>query len=170
MDDRHASIPSEASPRHAPPGRQPQARRKAPHGEDGMVAMARANERAHLAPAPGAEPPSRRPFPAIIGWGLLGGILIGAAAGWLFARLLLNGTLVIPGWEQLYSMAPGTFYTFWVGLGIAAGIILGGVGTILATPDSSDHNDRPKGDDDHAGRGGRELRTGKGGDRDAVTR
>lgn len=115
-------------------------------GNDGMVGMARENERAHLAPAPGAEAPDHRPFPAVLGWGLLGGILVGALAGWVFARLLLGGALVIPGWEQLYSMAPGTFSTFWTGIGIAVGLLIGGVGTILAAPVSSYPGHGTKGD------------------------
>lgn len=135
MAHQHDANPTAAKP--------PQSQR---HSEDGMVAMARENERAHLAPAPGVEPPSFRPFPPMLGWGLLGGVLVGAIAGWFVAWLLLNGTLVIPGWEQLYSMAPGTFYTFWTGIGIAAGILIGGVGTILAASDSSNHNHRAKGD------------------------
>lgn len=115
-------------------------------GNDGMAAMARENERAHLAPAPGAEAITPQPFPAVLGWGLLGGVVVGALAGWIFARLLLGGTLVIPGWEQLYSMAPGTFYTFWTGIGLAAGLLIGGVGTIIAAPVPSDRDRHAKGD------------------------
>lgn len=107
------------------------------HGMAGMVEMARRNEAAHLAPAPGAAAPESDPFPRPLMVGLLLGALGGALVGLGFAALLLGGTLAVRGWEQLFSMSPGTFSTFWVGLGAAAGILLGGVATILVTPISS---------------------------------
>ena len=101
---------------------------------DGMVDMARENERAHLTPAPGAVDPEPDPFPPPVLWGLLFGGVGGGLVGLGFAALLLNGTLAVPGWELLYSMAPGAFYTFWVGIGAALGVLVGGVATILLAP------------------------------------
>lgn len=103
---------------------------------DGMVEMARENERFHLAPAPGAVPPAPEPFPRPVIAGLVLGAVGGGLLGFGFARLLLAGTIAVPGWEQLYSMSPGTFSTFWVGIGVAVGVLLGGVGTILFVPPS----------------------------------
>ncbi len=116
--------------------------------DDGMVAMARANERAHLAPAPGAKPPPSPPFPPALLWGLVFGALGGALVGLVVGALLLNRTLVVPGWEQLYSMTPGTFFTFWVGIGLAVGLLLGGVGTLLAVSPPADSEPGPRPDPD----------------------
>lgn len=113
------------------------------HGEmDGMVEVARENDRFHLAPAPGAAPPLPEPFPRPVVAGLLLGAAVGALVGFVFARLLLNGSVTVPEWEQLFSMSPGTFSTFWVGTGIALGIVGGGVGTILLVPAHPDSPDR----------------------------
>lgn len=119
------------------PEHQPKARHREQHegGGNGMVEMARENVRMHLAPVPMAVEPHPHPFPPTVLAGAIGGLAIGAIAGVIFGTLLLNGTVVVPGWEQLYSMTPGTFRTFWLGMGAALGLLLGGVGTILiATP------------------------------------
>ena len=114
---------------------------------DGMVEMARENERFHLAPAPGAVLPVPEPFPRPVLVGLWLGAIVGGLLGFGFARLLLNGTIAIPGWEQLYSMSPGTFSTFWLGMGIALGILVSGVGTILfARPSPTEGEVEPSGD------------------------
>ena len=113
-------------------------RQEQAQGQQGMVEIARTNEEAHLRPAPGAAIPLEDPFPAKVRWGLVGGAGIGAVVGLLFARLLLDGALVVPGWAQLYSMNPTTFGFFWMGMGIAFGIVIAGIGTILAATGSEE--------------------------------
>ncbi|MCL4294626.1 MAG: hypothetical protein KJ077_02820 [Anaerolineae bacterium] len=99
-----------------------------PH--DGMVALAQQLERHHVQPAPGTNPPLPQPFPALLWQGLGGGILIGALLGLLFGVALYQGMLIIPGWEGLFSLGPFTFHVFWTMMGVALGLLLGGVGTM----------------------------------------
>lgn len=88
----------------------------------------------YLEPTPGARELRPDPFPARILWGLLAGVVLGGLVGWILGSLLQGLTLVVPGWELLYSMGPFTFRFFWTMMGVAAGILLVGVGTMLATP------------------------------------
>lgn len=99
--------------------------------ENGMIALAEKVKQVHTQPIPEATLPAPQPFPPLIWQGLLVSIAVGALAGWGFGWLLLEGTLVFSGWEGLYSMVPATFYAFWIFMGAALGIVVGGVGTIL---------------------------------------
>jgi hypothetical protein len=65
--------------------------------------------------------------------GLVLGVVGGSPLGLGFA-LLLKGAIVIPGWEQLYSVAPSAFTKFWLGIGLAIGGLVGGMGAMLLTP------------------------------------
>lgn len=96
-----------------------------------MEPITRQVKETHLRPAPGATAPRPRPFPPKTMWGLLAGVLLGALVGLLVGILLRSFALVVPGWEQLYSMGPFTFHFFWVIMGISLGILLMGVGTLL---------------------------------------
>jgi hypothetical protein len=96
-----------------------------------MVEMARENVRMHLAPVSMASDPEVPPFPRAVLLGAGGGVAIGALGGLIFGLLLVNGAVVVPGWEQLYSMTPGTFVVFWTGIGGAAGLLLFGVLSVL---------------------------------------
>jgi len=115
-----------------------QTRRKEDHSQEqqqqgnGMVSMAKKVEWHHVKPAPEAVSPAPEPFPTILWHGLGWGTAVGLALGALVAWLLLSGTLVITGWEGLFSMVPATFYAFWMMIGAALGVVLGGVGTIFA--------------------------------------
>ena len=121
-----------------------------------MVEMARKNERAHLAPAPDAVAAVPEPFPESVIRSLLLSALVGALLGVLFATLLLRGTVAVPGWDPLYSMSQGTFFAFWVGIGTALGVLVGGVGAILiATPSPAAGDEAPTGDVRSAGGTGR---------------
>jgi hypothetical protein len=102
-----------------------------------MVSMAEKVERHHLEPAPDAVPPTPDPFPTLLWHGLGWGVLIGLVVGALVAWLTLRGTLVISGWEGLFSMVPPTFYAFWMIIGAALGVLIGGVGTIFAAPSTA---------------------------------
>lgn len=117
---------SVSQPRPEPPRRETHN-----HGGNGMVEMARENVQMHLAPVPMASDPEIPPFPRALLWGAGGGIAIGALVGLIFGLLLVNGAVVVPGWEQLYSMTPGTFVVFWTGMGGAAGLVLFGVLSVL---------------------------------------
>jgi hypothetical protein len=99
-----------------------------------MVEMARQNEAAHLSLVPGATTPKIDPFPRGVLMASWFGLLLGAIVGLGFAGMLLNGLLVVPGWEQLYSMTPRTFATFWTGIGAALGLLIAGVVAIMAVP------------------------------------
>ena len=119
--------PVQAEARPAEPvGREPRDGRG-----DGMVEMAGENVKMHLAPSPLATAPEVAPFPRSVLVGAGGGLVVGALVGLSFGLLLLDGTVVIPGWEQLYSMTPGTFAVFWMGIGAAAGLLLIGVVSLL---------------------------------------
>ena len=102
-----------------------------PNGHQ-MRSLAESLERYHTQPAPEVTRPAPNIFPPLLQIGLGLGTFMGALLGWLFGWLLLNGTLVIPGWEGIYSLEPVTFYTFWIITGAAAGLLVGGIGTILA--------------------------------------
>jgi hypothetical protein len=98
---------------------------------NGMIPVAERIEHHHRQPAPDARAQVPEPFPPILwrglGWGMLGGLLLGL----LFAWLLRSGTIVISGWEGVFSLVPITFYTFWAMMGAALGLLVGGIGTIL---------------------------------------
>lgn len=104
----------------------------APRPDDGMIGLAQHVEHHHIQPLPDAQAPAYEPFPPLLwhglGWGTLAGLLLGL----FFACLLLRGTLVIPNAEDLFSLVPVTFYTFWAMIGAALGLLSGGVGSILA--------------------------------------
>lgn len=104
----------------------------------GMVDLAREVEQHHLQPAPEATSPVPEPFPALVNWGLWLGVLFGAVLGLLFGVLLDKGVLVFEGWDNLFSMAPLAFHVFWVVTGIALGVVVGGIGTILAAKPEHD--------------------------------
>ena len=139
MHEKHHSVPpaTDAAREARLPHDHPGNGRHQGAKPDGMVEMARENERFHLAPAPGAAEPAPDPFPRPVFVGLWLGAIVGGLVGFAFARLLLDGVIAVPGWELLYSMAPPTFTTFWLGMGIAAGIVVGGVGTILFAKSSA---------------------------------
>ena len=97
-----------------------------------MQAMARRSERQAEERLPGAEPPAVQPFPPRVVGGLWLSILLGALVGLVLGGLLRSNTIVVPGWEGLYSMAPFTFHVFWLFAGAALGILVSAF-LILAT-------------------------------------
>lgn len=105
------------------------------HGETVMMRTAEEVAAAHAGSAPSARPLEPGPFRAAVMRGLWLGVLLGAVAGAVWAWLLLSHTVVIGGWEQLYSVGEFTFYVLWVLIGAALGIATVGVaGLLLATP------------------------------------
>ncbi len=107
---------------------------KARNGGPDMHRLAAEELQHYLASLPKAHAPQTNPFPHSIWWGLGVGIVVGAILGVIFGLLLLRDLVVMPGWEGLYSMAPGAFIAFWLFAGTALGMIVGGVGAILWTP------------------------------------
>lgn len=96
-----------------------------------MQKMAKEVSAHHLAPAPQADMVKPNFFPTSVMRGLAISTFIGAVIGLVFGYLLMTYAIVIPGWENLYSMGWAAFLTFWTMLGAALGIIIGGVGTVL---------------------------------------
>ena len=115
--------------------------------EGGMVPLAREVERHHLTPAPNTVDLMPKAFPPLVMRGLVAGVLGGALVGLLWAVLLFSRLFSLPGLEQLYSAGRIGFYTFWLFMGIAAGILLVGVGAILAAkvPDETSRKEQPPG-------------------------
>ncbi len=103
------------------------------NGHDGMTSLAHRVEEHYLQPMPEATEPVPQPFPSPVNWGLGLGILLGAVLGLVAGRLLFNGTIVLQGWDTMYSMAPLAFHVFWVVIGIALGVVTVGIGAILVT-------------------------------------
>jgi hypothetical protein len=62
------------------------------------------------------------------------GILIGTGIGLIFGVLMFQGIITIPGWEGLFSMTPFTFHVFWGVVGLALGLITGGLIGMAVTP------------------------------------
>ena len=100
--------------------------------QDSLQALAKEGIQFHTQSLPEAEP--TQAFPPVVLRGLFTSIVIGALLGGLFGYLLQNNFLVISGWEALCSMGPFTFVAFWALIGIAIGVLLGGVGAILLAP------------------------------------
>ncbi len=105
-----------------------------PKNEKDMRAMAGHVVEHRTKPYPQAEWPQFDPFPRPLLQGLAWGTLVGILLEVLWAALMNNGALVIPGWDGLFSMTPFTFYVFWSMVGAAFGIIVIGVAFILITP------------------------------------
>lgn len=130
-------------------------RQEEEHPGDGMVAIAERIERYHIAPVPGAAEALPNPFPPIVTRGLWLGAILGGVVGLLFGVLLSSGTLVVPGWEQLFSVGTVTFSVLWTLFGVAAGILTVGVGAILMAspepydPDPTRPGSREAGNGDH---------------------
>lgn len=103
-------------------------------GSHGMVELAERDVQHHTTPFPEAYEPAVSPFPRPVIAGLWLSILIGGLLGLVFGALLQNNLLVIPGWEGMYSMSPFTFHAFWTFMGIALGILTGGVASLLVAP------------------------------------
>jgi len=99
-----------------------------------MQTLARRSERHEEKRLPGAGPPPVPPFPPRVVAGLWLGILLGALLGLLFGGLLRSNTLVVPGWEGLYSMGSFTFHVFWLFAGAAMGILVAAFATVLPGP------------------------------------
>jgi len=102
--------------------------------ESKMQALSRRSERQARERLAAAAPPEVQPFPARVVAGLWLGILSGALLGLLFGGLLRSNTIVVPGWEGLYSMGPFTFHVFWLFAGVAVGIIAAALLTLLPEP------------------------------------
>lgn len=129
--------------RHHPPGHQDTRPNRARHDLDGgkrggmpmqgggMLGMAQESERHYRMPMSGAAEPLPNAFPPVVMRGLALGVLFGALAG-LFEGWLLWNVVAVPGWEALYSDGRFTFYVFWMFMGVGTGILLGGVGAVLA--------------------------------------
>ena len=87
--------------------------------------------RPHLEPLPDVKPPEINLFPApmmrSLGWGMLIGLMLGL----IWAALLRNTVIVIPGWEGLYSIPPFTFLIFWAVIGVSIGGMVVGAARIL---------------------------------------
>jgi len=117
---------------------------KEQHHNGGMQHLAEQVEEHYTRPLPKAEWPTIEPFPAVLIWGLGLGAVTGGVLGWTFGRLLLDGTVVIPGAEGLFSMFPYAFQVFWIGIGLAVGLAIGGIGAILAVPATRHHAASPE--------------------------
>jgi hypothetical protein len=102
-----------------------------------MREMAARDTRYHLQPMPEATPAEINPFPAPILRGLAIGSIVGLLVGIGWAALLLNGQVVISGWEGLFSMTPSAFFVFWAVIGLALGGFLTGTVAILIHPNPS---------------------------------
>lgn len=102
-----------------------------------MQAMAQRNEEQRTSPLPQAEPPAVTPFPPLVVGGLWIGILAGALLGLIWGILLRTQTIVVPGWEGLFSMAPFAFEFFWLIAGVALGVVLAGIVTLIVLPPPS---------------------------------
>ena len=92
-------------------------------------------ERVHSRPVPESVWPDPKPFPAVFWYGLLASVVIGAVVGLVFARLLFTGVIAPRGWEGIFSLVPFTFYFFWMMMGLALGLAVGGVVTVLVMPE-----------------------------------
>ena len=99
---------------------------------DGMQALAKEGVQFHTRSLPEAEP--SRAYPPVVMRGLYASIVVGALLGGLFGYLLQDNILAVSGWEALYSMGPFTFVAFWALIGIALGVLLGGIAAILFAP------------------------------------
>ena len=108
-----------------------------------MQQMAYQVEQHYLEPSPKAHPPAYDPFPEDVTQGTWVGLLGGALAGLVFGLLMLNGTIVIPNVDNLYSMTPFTFGAFWTLIGAAAGLAIGGIITMIDEPDPDILRERP---------------------------
>ena len=105
-----------------------------------MQALTARSERQAEERLPGARPPEVPPFPPRVVAGLWLGILLGALLGLIVGGLLRSNTIVVPGWEGLYSMGTFTFHVFWLFAGAALGILAAAFLTVLPGPS------RPGGD------------------------
>lgn len=114
--------------------REPQQRDTEQHENMGMEQMAENVERHHETPMTGSADLLPNPFPPVVFHGLWIGAVAGALLGLIVAWLLFNNIIVMDGWEQLYSIGDFSFYTFWMVIGLALGVITGGIGAILAAP------------------------------------
>ena len=103
------------------------------NGKQSMLKLAEREVRHHTTPSPDAQEPAIDPFPRPVNGGLWLSILISGLLGLGFGVLLQNNLLVIPGWEGLYSLAPFTFHACWTLMGVALGILIGGVATLVVT-------------------------------------
>ena len=104
------------------------------HENMSMEQMAENVERHHEIPMTGSADLLPNPFPSIVFHGLWMGALAGAMLGLIVAWLLFNSIIAVDGWEQLYSIGDFSFYTFWMVIGVALGVIIGGIAAILAAP------------------------------------
>jgi hypothetical protein len=107
-----------------------------------MQALARRSEREAEERLPGAGPPQVPPFPPRVVAGLWLSILLGALLGLVLGGLLRSNTIVVPGWEGLYSMGPFTFHVFWLFAGAALGILVAAFLILLSGP--SRHGDEQR--------------------------
>ena len=101
---------------------------------ESMMEETREVQAFHTRPVPEARPMRPYPFPPGVIRALWLGILLGALVGLLVGILLQRQILVISGTEGMYSLLPGALVTLWVLAGVALGIVVGGVGGILAAP------------------------------------
>ncbi|MCA9875654.1 MAG: hypothetical protein KC441_18410 [Anaerolineales bacterium] len=116
---------------YSPPDTRTQTRQ--PRNGHGMKPLAADLVHFHTQPLPEAVS-QPDPFPSALWLGLWSSIVAGALVGLLFARLLFSGAIAPTGWEAIFSLGPVTFHAFWILFGAAAGLLLGGVSTLLATP------------------------------------
>lgn len=98
-----------------------------------MLKLAEQLEEHYTRPSPAA---SYRPdtFPKILDWGIFWGLFLGALLGIFIAWLVHSGQVTPTGWEGLFSLAPFSFYAFFVFAAAAAGLLAGGTATLLAAP------------------------------------
>ncbi len=102
------------------------------------VDVAEKVEREREAPVEGAAELLPRAFPPLVLWTLPAGVALGTLAGVRFAKLLLDGVLTVPGWEQLFSLVPYSFYAFWAFMGAAAGIFASAVAVAVLPAEGRD--------------------------------
>lgn len=103
-------------------------------GQGNMLELAERVERHYTSPSPAATIHRPAFFPNSLDHGIFWGLFVGALIGVLVSWLLLSGTITPQGWEGLFSLVPFTFYAFWVFVGAAIGLLVGGTVSLLLTP------------------------------------
>lgn len=102
-------------------------------GQSMMLDLAEQVEEHYTRPSPQA---TFKPnfFPELLDHGIFWGLFLGALLGIFLAWLVHTGRFTPTGWEGLFSLVPFSFYSFFAFVGAAAGLLVGGVATLLVAP------------------------------------